>query len=87
MTMTSITAVGAFDAVGSILVVALMITPAATAYLLTVRLHTMIIIAIFTGLISSILGYQLAHLLDASIAGSIATMTGVLFFVSILITI
>ena len=79
MTMTSITAVGAFDAVGSILVVALIITPAATAYLLTVRLHLMIIFGIIIGLLSAILGYELAHILDASIAGSIATMTGILF--------
>jgi len=37
MTVVSITAVGAFDAVGSILVVALMIAPPATAYLLAER--------------------------------------------------
>ncbi len=43
MTLVSITAVGAFDAVGSILVVALMITPAATAYLLTDSLTRMLL--------------------------------------------
>ena len=38
MGLVSVTAVGAFDAVGSILVVALMIAPPAAAYLLTDRL-------------------------------------------------
>jgi manganese/zinc/iron transport system permease protein len=42
MALVSVTAVGAFDAVGSILVVALMIAPPATAYLLTDRLQRMI---------------------------------------------
>jgi manganese/zinc/iron transport system permease protein len=79
MTLTSITAVGAFDAVGSILVVALMITPAACAYLLTERLSTMIGLSVGIGIFSAISGFGLATALDASIAGSMATMCGVLF--------
>ncbi len=79
MTMVSITAVGAFDAVGSILVVALMITPPATAYLMTHRLSRMIGLSIFFGIMSSLAGYGLSNLLNASIAGSIATMTGIFF--------
>ncbi|MFH1701196.1 MAG: metal ABC transporter permease [Candidatus Zixiibacteriota bacterium] len=79
MSFVSITAVGAFDAVGSILVVALMVGPAASAYLLTDRLGIMLIISAVLGIISAIGGYWLAHFLDASIAGSIAVMTGVIF--------
>src|SRR5690606_17125747 len=41
MTLTSVTAVAAFDAVGAILVVAMLITPAASAYLWTDRLSSM----------------------------------------------
>lgn len=83
MTVTSITAVTAFDSVGSILVVALMITPPATAYLLTDRCGWMVFWTVAFAILSAWLGYGLALLLDASIAGSMATMTGV-FFVGVL---
>ncbi|MCD2258104.1 metal ABC transporter permease [Psychroserpens luteolus] len=79
MTVSSITTVGAFDAVGAILVVALMIAPAATAYLLTTDLKKMLFLSIVFGVFSAISGYWFAHWLDASIAGSITTMLGVLF--------
>ena len=79
MSVTSVTTVGAFDAVGAILVVALMIAPAATAYLLTTNLKKMIALACFFGVFSAISGYWAANFLDASIAGSIATMLGLVF--------
>jgi manganese/zinc/iron transport system permease protein len=79
MTVSSVTTVGAFDAVGAILVVALMITPAASAYLLTTDLKKMLGLAIVFGVLSAISGYWFAHWLDASIAGSITTMLGLLF--------
>lgn len=81
MLVSSITIVGAFDAVGAILVVALMIAPAATAYLLTTDLKKMIGLSLFFGVFAAILGYWMAHILDASIAGSIATVLGLLFFI------
>ena len=46
MSMASITTVGAFDAVGAILVVALMIAPAAAAYILTNNLKKMLLISV-----------------------------------------
>ena len=79
MSVASVTTVGAFDAVGAILVVALMIAPAATAYLLTTNLKRMLLYAVCFGVFSAISGYWLAHFLDASIAGSITTMLGILF--------
>jgi manganese/zinc/iron transport system permease protein len=79
MTLVSLTAVGAFDAVGSVLVVAFMIAPPAAAYLLTDRLSRMLLYSALIGMFSAISGYWLAHVLDASIAGSMATMTGVSF--------
>jgi len=79
MSVSSITTVGAFDAVGAILVVALMIAPAATAYLLTTDLKKMLWLSIGFGVLSAITGYWFAHWLDASIAGSITTMLGLLF--------
>lgn len=79
MTLVSVTAVAAFDAVGSILVVALIVGPPATAYLLTDKLSAMIGLSIFMGVLSAISGYWVAHWLDASIAGAMATMVGVIF--------
>jgi len=79
MTVSSVTTVGAFDAVGAILVVALMIAPAAAAYLLTTDLKKLLALAILFGIFSALSGYWFAHWLDASIAGSITTMLGVLF--------
>ena len=61
MILVSITAVGAFDSVGSILVVAFFIIPAATAYLLTDRLSGMLVLAPLFGAIASIFGFVLAR--------------------------
>lgn len=81
MSVSSITVVGAFDAVGAILVVALIIAPAATAYLLTFHLKKMIVLSIGFGVFSAIGGYWLARLLNASIAGSMITVLGMVFLV------
>ncbi|WP_378187082.1 metal ABC transporter permease [Aquimarina sp. W85] len=79
MTVSSITTVGAFDAVGAILVIALMIAPAATAYLLTNDLKRMLVLATFFGVLCALSGYWVAHWLDISIAGSMTTTLGILF--------
>jgi manganese/zinc/iron transport system permease protein len=79
MTLVSITVVGAFDIVGSVLVVALMVAPPAAAYLLTDRLPRILALSAFLGALSAVGGYWLAHFLDASIAGSIAAVCGVVF--------
>ncbi len=81
MSVSSITVVGAFEAVGAILVVALMIAPAATSYLLTSDLKKMLVLSVLFGVFSAISGYWLAHWLDASIAGSISTMLGIVFLI------
>jgi manganese/zinc/iron transport system permease protein len=77
--LVSVTAVGAFESVGSVLVVALMIAPPATAYLLTDRLSHMLLWSAVAGAASAVAGYWLARLLDANIPGAMATMTGVWF--------
>jgi manganese/zinc/iron transport system permease protein len=79
MTMVSLTAVGAFDSVGAILVVALMIGPPAAAYLLTDRLPVMLGLSVVIGVGSAISGYWLARAIDTTIAGSMASMVGVSF--------
>jgi manganese/zinc/iron transport system permease protein len=84
MSIVSITTVGAFTAVGAILVVALMIVPAATAYLLTDRLPRMIVLSVLVGSLSAFFGYWVAMLLDASIAGAIVSVAGVFFGLALL---
>jgi manganese/zinc/iron transport system permease protein len=79
MSLVSVTVVGAFDIVGSVLVVALIVAPAAAAYLLTDRLAVMLGLSVLIGVISGISGYWLAYLMDASISGGIAVMAGALF--------
>lgn len=61
MIMVSLVAVGAFDAVGSILVIAFFIIPPAAAYLLTDRLSLMLIIGPIIGAAGAYTGYDLAR--------------------------
>jgi manganese/zinc/iron transport system permease protein len=61
MALVSLTAVGAFDAVGAILVVAFFVIPPATAYLLTQRLSRMLGIAAILGALGAYTGYDLAR--------------------------
>ncbi|NLY78389.1 MAG: metal ABC transporter permease [Lysinibacillus sp.] len=84
MTVLSITTVAAFDAVGAIMVVAMLITPAAAAYLWTDRLFVMFVLSAIFGVFSAIGGYYFAVLIDTSISGSMAFATGVVFLISIL---
>lgn len=79
MTMVSLTAVGAFNAVGSILVVALMIGPPAAAWLLVDRFGAMLGASAAFAAAGALAGYWGAHVLDVSIAGSMAVAVGVLF--------
>jgi len=79
MTMTSLTAVAAFDAVGPVVVVALLVVPAATAFLLTNDLALMIALSIGFGVSGGVLGTLLALALDTNIAGTVATAVGLQF--------
>jgi len=79
MGAVSVTTVASFESVGAILVVALLIAPAATAYLLTDNFKLMLLIACGVGVIASVGGYYFAVWLDGSIAGAIGAMCGVLF--------
>ena len=86
MSLVSVTAVTSFGAVGSILVVAFMIGPPITAYLLTNKLKEMIALSLLIGAVASVIGYNMAILFDVSIAGSIALIIGVLFIVVLILS-
>jgi manganese/zinc/iron transport system permease protein len=77
LALTSATAVASFDAVGAVLFIAFVIMPPAAAYLLTDRLSRMLVIAAAIAIASSVLGYFAAVLLDVSIGGMVAAVTGV----------
>ncbi|KGA95688.1 iron ABC transporter [Alkalihalobacillus alcalophilus ATCC 27647 = CGMCC 1.3604] len=82
MSLVSITTVASFDAVGAIMVVAMLITPAAAAYLWTDKLAVMLILSASFGVLSAIVGYYIAAWIDTSISGSMAFATGLVFLVS-----
>lgn len=84
MGSVSMTTVAAFDSVGAILVVALLVAPPATAYLLTDNFKKMLLITCVIAVIISILGYYLAVMLDGSIAGAVVTVAGILFGIAYL---
>lgn len=89
MVLTAVTVVAAFEAVGSVIVIALLIVPPATAHLLTDRLVPLLGIACGLGIASAALGHWLALTVpplfgfaDTSTAGMMAVATGLLFVVA-----
>src|SRR5687768_3645053 len=91
MTFTAITTVAAFESVGSILVVAMLIVPAAAAHLLTDRLASMIVVSLVLAVLSALGGHVAALTVptwfgfsDTSTAGMMAVVAGVLFTVAML---
>lgn len=86
MTMVAITTVAAFESVGSIIVIAMLIVPPATALLLTRKLSWMLIIASVTAILSAVLGHVAALTVptwfgfeSTTTSGMIAFAAGVLF--------
>ncbi|MEM7167748.1 MAG: metal ABC transporter permease [Planctomycetota bacterium] len=81
MTMVACTTVACFEAVGSILVIAMLIVPGATAHLLTDRLGPFVVTALVVSWIAAVGGYLGADALDLNAAGSITVALGIVFFV------
>ena len=77
--------VAALQAVGIILVVAMLITPGATAYLLTDRFNRMVAIAVATSAFSSVAGAYLSYYLDGSTGGCIVVLQTLLFVVVLVV--
>lgn len=84
MSVVSLTTIAAFESVGAILVVALMIAPAASAYLLTKKLKTMLLLSCMIDVFIAAGGYYLAVALNASIAGAMSVVAGILFLIALL---
>lgn len=77
----SLTTVVSFESVGAILVIAFLSGPPAIAYLLVEDFKKMLYLACAIGVFCSFAGYYFAKWLDVSVAGSIATVTGILFVI------
>lgn len=85
MTTVAATSVASFEAVGSILVIAMLIAPGATAQLLTDRLPRMLWWSAGLAALAAVAGYALAVRLDTSVAGMIATVSLGLFMLAALL--
>ena len=79
LALVSITAVAAFETAGTILVVAMMIAPAAAANLLTNRLSAMFWISGLLATIGAAIGIGLSYPMNISPAGPIASTIGLIF--------
>ncbi|MCY3867136.1 MAG: metal ABC transporter permease [Chloroflexi bacterium] len=77
--LIALTIVASLQAVGIALMLALLITPAATARLLVKRLHHMIVIASLLGILSGVVGFYASYYLDIPSGACIVLTTSVLF--------
>ena len=84
LTCLSLSAVVGLQTVGIVLVVAMLITPGATAYLLTDQFDRMAIISILSSIISSIFGIYLSYWFDIETGGSIVLVQTFIFLFAFL---
>lgn len=82
MCLLSIVVVSAFESVGAILVIAMLILPGATASLLSQRLPIILLLSVVHAALSSVLGIHLALWLNCSIAGAMVVMGAILFCIA-----
>jgi ABC-type Mn2+/Zn2+ transport system permease subunit len=80
------TIVTSLQAIGIVLVVALLVTPSATAYLLTNRFHTMIFASMGIGCLSALLGIYLSYYLDVASGAAIILTATAFFFITLVLT-
>ena len=79
LSVLSLAAVAGLQTVGIILVVAMLVTPGATAYLLTDRFDRMTLLAVLSSVLASLLGVYLSYWTDSSTAGCIVLVQTGLF--------
>lgn len=84
MMLIGVTIVASLKAVGVILVLSLLITPAATAYLLVTRLHQMMFVGVGVGIFSSISGMYLSYFYNLPSGPAIVLIASGLFTIALL---
>ncbi len=83
-TVLSACTVAALQTVGAILVIAMVVTPGATAYLLTNRFSHLIVISVVIGALSSAIGAWISYFLNGATGGVIVTLQTLIFLVAFL---
>jgi manganese/iron transport system permease protein len=86
MILVALTVVASMKAVGVILVLALLITPAAAAYLLVPRLHQVMLVGAGIGVVSSISGMYLSYYTNVPSGPAIVMVVSGLFFLALLLS-
>ena len=81
-TLLSACTVAALQAVGACLVIAMVVTPGATAYLLTDRFGRLIVISVVIGATTSFAGAYISYFLDGATGGVIVTLQSLLFLLA-----
>lgn len=85
MAMVAAVTVTSFEAVGAVLVVAMLIVPAASAHLLTDRLGWMMVWSVVIAIFAAVFGSVLGRVWNTSVAGMMAVGTGVAFLLAVLL--
>jgi len=81
-TLLSASTVAALQTVGAFLVIAMVVTPGATAYLLTDRFSWLIVISVLIGTLSSAVGAYISYFLDGATGGIIVLLQTLLFILA-----
>lgn len=84
LSLLSLTAVAGLQTVGIILVVAMLVTPGATAYLLSDNFDHMTLIAMASGVFSSVIGTYISYHIDGSTGGCIVVVQTLLFMIAMI---
>jgi iron/zinc/copper transport system substrate-binding protein/iron/zinc/copper transport system permease protein len=86
MMLLTLVSVTAMQSVGTILVVAMLVTPAATAYLFTKRLSHMLVLSSFLGGISSVIGLFIGYSFNIAAGSSIVLTAATMFVLGFLLS-
>lgn len=86
MVLLTLVSVTAMQSVGTILIVSMLITPAATAYLYTNSLRKMIILSSSLGAVSSVLGLFIGYSFNIAVGSSIVITSAIIFAISFLVS-
>ena len=81
-TLLSASTVAALQTVGAFLVIAMVVTPGATAYLLSDRFGVILIISVLIGVFSSLIGAYLSFFIDGATGGIIVLIQTAFFLIS-----
>lgn len=86
MFLVSVTITAAFNAAGAILVIALVVVPPATAYLLTTRLPVMIALTALIAIGGALAGFWVAYVLNAATSAGMSLFYGLVFAAVLVVT-